>query len=66
MSDDSSLAEVVDFAATDNVRADSFFCPAFDLRLANVVALSLSSVLEFRLEPFVVVVRLLVFSERNA
>lgn len=66
MSYNAGLPAVVDITSPDNVRADILFGPSFSLSLADAVTLCLGSVLKFPGEPFVVVVRLFVFSQGNA
>ncbi len=66
VSDDTGLPAVMNIAAADDVASDVFFEPALTLRLDDVVALRLRAVLELIGEPAVVIVRLFVFTERNA
>ena len=66
MSDDPRLAAVVNVASSHDMRADGLFAPALIYRLHDAVALCLGPVFVFPFEPFVVIFRLKIFSERNA
>ncbi len=66
MTDNTSLAAVVDVAAAHDVRADALLCPALGLRLTDGVALRLRAVLEVLGAPLVFVVRLEIFAQRDA
>ena len=60
------LSTVMDVAPADDVASDVFLCPSLPLRLADTVTLRLCAIFEFPFEPFIIIVRLSVFSKGNA
>ena len=66
MSDNTGLTAVMDVTSSDDVGADMFFVPSFIGSLADAVTFCLSSIFIFPFQPFVVVIRLEIFSKRNS
>ena len=56
----------MDVAPADDMTSDIFLCPSLSLRLADTITLRLCAIFEFPFEPFIVIVRLSVFSKGNA
>ena len=57
------LSTVMDVAPADDMTSDIFLRPSLPLRLADTVTLRLCTIFEFPFEPFIVIVRLSVFSK---
>ena len=66
MPDDTGLTAIVDIAAAHDVAAYALLRPALAHGKAHYLALCLSAVLELFPEPFIVVFRLIVLSERDS
>ena len=60
------LSTVMDVAPADDVASNVFLRPSLPLRLADTVTLRLCAIFEFPFEPFIIIVRLSVFSKGNA
>ena len=56
----------MDVAPADDMTSDIFLRPSLPLRLADTVTLRLCAIFEFPFEPFIIIVRLSVFSKGNA
>ena len=66
MAHDSRLPAVMDIAPADNMRTDGSLGPPLNLGLADRISLRLSSVFYPFCSPFIFIIRLQVFSQRNA
>ena len=66
MTHDTGLAAVMDIASADDMGADPLLRPAFPLCLTDAVTLCLRTVFEFPFQPLIVVLRLQIFSQRDA
>ena len=65
MSHDTGLSTIMDITSSDNMGTYLFLGPPFQLCLANTVTLCLGTILKFGLGPFIIILRLQIFTQRD-